>query len=491
MILNENIGLAPVEKEDHGEVDQTYAAAIRDIEKAEKKKAEFTKIQAEPKHDEKPKNPKMVSGAKKMHLDESLFEDILDEKKEKTKEDILDDLYDELRKAKYLVNADPIGYRIGKRQPEGQIQLSRKDKSYEFIKDEKDLDDAKAIVDKYGFKYYVKSTLGIPSLYIDTESLEEEIYSTSGAAGKEMSFDIKDDGTIVIYDGDKIVKQSKTNPTYAKQVLKDLGFKEKEIIKEDINNLEKEFTIHYNREGFEYGGYGAVRVKASNEKEAKEKFLDEKPDKDIEITSVRPTENEDIRKGIRLLEDTEIVKESFEDFYAQFDIRPERKIKEVYAEISPEEFQLDKIHPTKTIADIWSEMQSGEDFYRIASEDGEGFDSAVREGIFEIISKAFKIPYDTVYLTWRNGGKLEESFEDEQKAAEERAREETIKKMVKEREEGSLGDRIEAAELEQELKEDYTDGTTIEDGGEITPDSIQPGPEAGLAAELTKLIKEE
>lgn len=103
-------------------------------------------------------------------------------------------------------------------------------------------------------------------------------------------------------------------------------------------------------------------------------------------------------------------KHSFEDFYDQFDIKPERKIKEVYAEISPEEYQLDKIHPTKTIANIWSEMQAGEDFYRIASKDGEGFDSAVREGIFEIISKAFKIPYNTVYLTWRNGGKLEKTF---------------------------------------------------------------------------------
>lgn len=75
MRLKENVGLAKVSKEDQGVVNPTYASAIRDIEKAEKKKAEFTKRQAEPKHDEKPKNPKMVSGAKKMHLDESLFED--------------------------------------------------------------------------------------------------------------------------------------------------------------------------------------------------------------------------------------------------------------------------------------------------------------------------------------------------------------------------------------------------------------------------------
>ena len=75
MRLKENVGLAKVSKDDQGVVNPTYASAIRDIEKAEKKKAEFTKRQAEPKHDEKPKNPKMVSGAKKLHLDESLFED--------------------------------------------------------------------------------------------------------------------------------------------------------------------------------------------------------------------------------------------------------------------------------------------------------------------------------------------------------------------------------------------------------------------------------
>ena len=76
MRLNENIGLAKVSKDDQGVVNPTYASAIRDIEKAEKKKAETTKVQDTPKHDEKPKNPKMVKGAKKMHLDESLFEDV-------------------------------------------------------------------------------------------------------------------------------------------------------------------------------------------------------------------------------------------------------------------------------------------------------------------------------------------------------------------------------------------------------------------------------
>ena len=38
MVLDENIGLAKVSKEDQGVVNQTYASAIRDIEKAEKRR---------------------------------------------------------------------------------------------------------------------------------------------------------------------------------------------------------------------------------------------------------------------------------------------------------------------------------------------------------------------------------------------------------------------------------------------------------------------
>lgn len=83
-------------------------------------------------------------------------------------------------------------------------------------------------------------------------------------------------------------------------------YKPGQDLKED---LEREFTIHYNREGFEFGGYGAVRVKATDEDDAKEKFFAEKKDNKITIASIRPTTDEDVRKGIRLL-DTKKVEES-------------------------------------------------------------------------------------------------------------------------------------------------------------------------------------
>lgn len=71
-----------------------------------------------------------------------------------------------------------------------------------------------------------------------------------------------------------------------------------ESLKED---LEREFTIFFNREGFEFGSYGAVRVKAIDEDEAKEKFYAQNKDDKVSISYIRPTENEDIRKGIRLI----------------------------------------------------------------------------------------------------------------------------------------------------------------------------------------------
>ena len=57
------------------EQNPVYADAGRQMEKTAKIKANVVKVEEEPKRDEKPKAPKMTPGARKMHLDESLFED--------------------------------------------------------------------------------------------------------------------------------------------------------------------------------------------------------------------------------------------------------------------------------------------------------------------------------------------------------------------------------------------------------------------------------
>ena len=275
MILDENIGLAKVSKDDQAMVNQTYASAIRDIEKAEKKKAEFTKEQETPKHDEKPKNPEMVKGAKQMHLDESLFDE-LDEAKVGPKAGVKRGPYktsiekelkkDKLTYDKLIKQLTNLGYRV---RPDyfnsDSIKLDRKlsppgsKVKYIPIEDENDFATVKAWLKEkdFEFKYEPHPTTGDNYLIIKLkdEQLKEDILSSEAPNGSEMSFEIEDDGTIVVYDGDKEIKRSKTNPEYAKQVLTDLGFKEKELIKEDIRKYKKTWVEN------EAGDIVAVKTK--------------------------------------------------------------------------------------------------------------------------------------------------------------------------------------------------------------------------------------
>lgn len=67
-----------VAKTTEEEQEPVFADATRNFEKTAKVKEETVKVEKAPEHNEKPKRPKMVPGAKKMHLDESLFEDAID-----------------------------------------------------------------------------------------------------------------------------------------------------------------------------------------------------------------------------------------------------------------------------------------------------------------------------------------------------------------------------------------------------------------------------
>ena len=69
-----------VAKTTEEEQEPVFADATRNFEKTAKVKAETVKVQEEPKHEEKGKMPKMVPGAKKMHLDESLFEGVAEKR---------------------------------------------------------------------------------------------------------------------------------------------------------------------------------------------------------------------------------------------------------------------------------------------------------------------------------------------------------------------------------------------------------------------------
>lgn len=73
----------------------------------------------------------------------------------------------------------------------------------------------------------------------------------------------------------------------------------------------------------------------------------------------------------------------------------------------PQEYQTDMIRGDLTFDDLGKAMESGDikDFYSYASEGGKGFDSEVREEIFEGLSKHHGKPYDYYYDLWLNGPK--------------------------------------------------------------------------------------
>ena len=69
----------------------------------------------------------------------------------------------------------------------------------------------------------------------------------------------------------------------------------------------------------------------------------------------------------------------------------------------PDEYQLDKIKYPFTfeeLNDAWKEEEDGGDFYTVASQDGSGFDSAVREEIFNGLVENLGGEYDDYYYRW-------------------------------------------------------------------------------------------
>ena len=152
-----NEDLAKMSKEDQGCSDKpAYADAVRDLEETEKAKEEYRKLPKADKVEEKPKRPKMVPGAKKMKLDESLFEEIdwqteaVDsigrkrpdtyKKREPIKKPLSLQVYDGLEALGYEVKAsfDSYGYELSKRF-------------------EKNLEKAKDFLTNLGVKFNVKN----------------------------------------------------------------------------------------------------------------------------------------------------------------------------------------------------------------------------------------------------------------------------------------------------------------------------------------------
>ena len=173
-----------------------------------------------------------------MILDESLFENARGVKpgvkrgpynivkKEKSPKINYNTIYDGL---------DNLGYTI----------FSMKDGIYTSKAIEKNLDKAKEFLDNLGVNYTVDFS-GHPKKYYlniklsdnlvqepkEDELMKESTFTTQDPKGNEIRYDVENDGTITVYEGDKVITKGKTNTEDAKKVFNELGFKE--IVKEDL-----------------------------------------------------------------------------------------------------------------------------------------------------------------------------------------------------------------------------------------------------------------
>lgn len=197
-----------------------------------------------------------------MILDESLFEDARGvkvgikrgpyntSKKTKSVKLDFDDIEKALRKGvgkngtKYVVypSSNPrYAIRIGATIIKGD-ETSKK----QFITDASELKDAQEYFNSMGLDnkidysptYRTYSLLAQLPRTNDAQDRDmSEKFVAKDPKGNEMSFEIKDDGTLIVYEGNKVVRQGKTNPEYARKAFSDLGFKE--IVREDWKDIAK------------------------------------------------------------------------------------------------------------------------------------------------------------------------------------------------------------------------------------------------------------
>lgn len=109
---------------------------------------------------------------------------------------------------------------------------------------------------------------------------------------------------------------------------------------------------------------------------------------------------DDKNEGLCLVSNRNNLLKDSKDVVKHSEITPKTSLRKAVEIMTPDEFQLDRIRDDVTLEDIWRAIKDGKDFYDEASVDKRGFDSAVREKIFDAITQAFNIDYDRIYDTW-------------------------------------------------------------------------------------------
>lgn len=224
-LLDQQQGAKVSEVEDKAKEAQNpvYADATRSLKRNQKVKADTIKVEAEPKHDEKPKKPKMVPGAKKMKLDESLFEFF---------EDDFDDEYECLKHYTIDVYSDGLVY-IG--EDDGTEGCEYKGSTNEeivnafkiYMEDHplnEALYNAQEVFTDEENKIFSKSELGM----IDKDKLSDE--DRRMIARRKLGLDKK---KVWIDPKDNWTEEERRD--YARQ---ELGLKKKDSLNEAVSNVD-------------------------------------------------------------------------------------------------------------------------------------------------------------------------------------------------------------------------------------------------------------
>ena len=94
------------------------------------------------------------------------------------------------------------------------------------------------------------------------------------------------------------------------------------------------------------------------------------------------------------------VTREMQDFRAGYEKPQLYSLREYLLDNDPDEFQIDRVRDDIDFKGIWDAMQKDNDFYKLASVDGQGFDSDVREKLFAGMEDSLGLDYDDIYYKW-------------------------------------------------------------------------------------------
>lgn len=184
----------------------------------------------------------------------------------------------------------------------------------------------------------------------------------------------------------------------------DIKINEKEneemnLVKEDLNNVTE--VEDKSREVVDPAFADAVReIRSHDEERAEAKKVMKAPKEGEESLPKDLKMNLDESLFTEWVEDVEVLNRIKSPVNDDVELSADMKLRDAYTAYEPEEFQLDRLRNDITLKEVWEKMKAGEDIYELASVDGKGFDSAVREGIFVMLEMVLGIDYDTIYDTW-------------------------------------------------------------------------------------------